>query len=84
MLIQMKIEHSIYYCLKFKWIRLFYLQATAELQEAFKRPEAISALCDVIVSSQEVQHRQYAAVLLNKRLSKLRNWQLVPADHQEM
>jgi len=59
-------------------------KATLELQEAFKRPEAISALCDVIVGSQEVQHRQYAAVLLTKRLTKLRNWQLVPADHQEI
>lgn len=59
-------------------------QATADLQEAFKRPEAISALCDVIVGSPEIQHRQYAAVLLTKRLGKLRNWQQVPADHQEM
>ncbi|XP_055322338.1 importin-4-like isoform X2 [Sitodiplosis mosellana] len=59
-------------------------QATADLQEAFKRPEAISALCDVIVSSPEVQHRQYAAVLLTKRLGKLRNWQQVPTDHQEI
>lgn len=62
----------------------FSLQATADLQEAFKRPEAISALCDVVVGSPEVQHRQYAAVLLTKRLTKLRNWQLVQADHQEM
>lgn len=63
---------------------LFFEQATADLQEAYKNPEAISALCDVVVNSQQVQHRQYAAVLLTKRLSKLRNWQTVPADHQEL
>ena len=53
-------------------------KAQADLQEAFKRPEAIPALCEIVVSSKEPQHRQYSAVLLSKRLGKLRNWQLVP------
>lgn len=59
------------------------LQATAELQLAFKNPEAIPALCQVAVSSSEPQHRQYSAVLLTKRLGKLRNWQLVAPEQQE-
>lgn len=63
--------------------KTFFQQATAELQEAFKRPEAIPALCEITVSSKESQHRQYSAVLLTKRLGKLRNWQLVPVDQQE-
>lgn len=34
------------------------------------------------MSSKEPQIRQYSAVLLRKRLSKLRNWHLVPVDQQ--
>lgn len=64
--------------------RYILLQATAELNEAFKRPEAISALCEIVVSSKEPQHRQYSAVLLSKRLGKLRNWQLVPVEQQAL
>lgn len=60
------------------------MQATADLQEAFKNPEAIQALCQVVVSSPEPQHRQYSAVLLTKRLGKLRNWQLVPVEQQNL
>lgn len=40
------------------------------------------ALCEIVVSSTESQIRQYSAVLLRKRLGKLRNWHLVPADQQ--
>lgn len=42
----------------------------------------MQALCEIVVSSQESQIRQYSAVLLRKRLSKLRNWHLVPAEQQ--
>lgn len=59
-----------------------FFQATAELNEAFKRPEAVPALCEIVVTSKESQHRQYSAVLLSKRLGKLRNWQLVPVEQQ--
>lgn len=37
-----------------------------------------------MVSSKEPQIRQYSAVLLRKRLGKLRNWQLVPPEQQEI
>lgn len=59
-------------------------QAHAELNKAFEQPETIHALCEVIVTSKEQQHRQYAAVLLAKRLGKLRYWQLVHIDQQAL
>lgn len=57
-------------------------KATNELQEAFKHPETIPQLCDIAVSSKDVPVRQYSAVLLRKRLGKLRNWQMVPPEQQ--
>lgn len=59
-------------------------QATHDLQEAFKRPETVPAFCDLIVSSANPQVRQYSAVLLRKRLAKLRNWQVLPQETREM
>ncbi|XP_021926547.1 importin-4-like isoform X1 [Zootermopsis nevadensis] len=56
------------------------LQGTRELQEAFKKPEVIPALCNVVGVSQNPQIRQYAAVLLRKRLSKSRNWTKLPVN----
>lgn len=47
-----------------------------------KHPDAIPALCEIVVSAKDLQIRQYAAVLLRKRLSKLRNWHLVPVEQQ--
>lgn len=58
-------------------------QATKDLREAYKRPEAITELCNVAVNSQSVQVRQYSFVLLRRRLCKLRTWQLVQKDVQE-
>ncbi|XP_068893273.1 importin-4-like [Tenebrio molitor] len=49
-------------------------QGTIELKEAFKKPEAIPALCEVIVSSSNSQIRQSAAVLLRRKLGKKRQW----------
>ncbi|KAJ3660491.1 hypothetical protein Zmor_004938 [Zophobas morio] len=49
-------------------------QGTKELKEAFKKPEAIPALCEVIVSSPNSQIRQSAAVLLRRKLGKKRQW----------
>lgn len=59
-------------------------KATSDLQEAYKRPETIPALCDLAVSSKEPLIRQYSAILLRKRLGKLRNWQMVPPDQQQI
>ncbi|KOC63425.1 Importin-4 [Habropoda laboriosa] len=50
-------------------------QGTAELREAFKKPESTPALCQLIVSSTNSQIRQYAAVLLRKRYGKGKHWQ---------
>ncbi|KAG4076996.1 hypothetical protein HA402_015983 [Bradysia odoriphaga] len=57
-------------------------KATAELKEAFKHPEAISSLCQIIVASEKPEIRQYAAVLLRKHIAKLRVWQTIPPELQ--
>ncbi|XP_018577628.1 importin-4 [Anoplophora glabripennis] len=49
-------------------------EGTKELKEAFKKPGAIPALCDVIVTSANPQIRQSAAVLLRRKLGKKRQW----------
>lgn len=59
-------------------------KATIELNEALKRPETINILCEVSTRSTQAQLRQYSAVVLRKRLMKLRNWNMVPPDQQEM
>ncbi|KAJ8956967.1 hypothetical protein NQ314_006627, partial [Rhamnusium bicolor] len=55
-------------------------EGTKELKEAFKKPEAIPALCDVIVSSANPQIRQSAAVLLRRKLGKKRQWSKLNVD----
>ncbi|VEN33574.1 unnamed protein product [Callosobruchus maculatus] len=55
-------------------------EGTKELKEAFKKPEAIPALCDVIVTSQNPQIRQSAAVLLRRKLGKKRQWSKINVD----
>ena len=57
---------------------MYHLQGTQELREAFKNPDVIPALCSVIGGSQNPQIRQYAAVLLRKRLSKSKYWTKLP------
>lgn len=59
-------------------------QASAELNELVKRPETIQILCEVATRSQDPQLRQYAAVVLRKRLIKLKNWNQVPVEHQQL
>jgi importin-4 len=49
-----------------------------------KRPETIQVLCEVATRSQDAQLRQYAAVILRKRLVKLKNWNLVPVEQQQL
>ncbi|XP_003484719.1 importin-4 [Bombus impatiens] len=53
-------------------------QGTAELREAFKKPESTPALCQLIVSSTNSQVRQYAAILLRKRYAKGKHWLKLP------
>ncbi|KAG7189765.1 hypothetical protein KM043_017429 [Ampulex compressa] len=53
-------------------------QGTAELREAFKKPESTPALYQLIVSSTNSQIRQYAAVLLRKRYGKIKHWLKLP------
>ncbi|XP_015437006.1 PREDICTED: importin-4 [Dufourea novaeangliae] len=53
-------------------------QGTAELREAFKKPESTPALCQLIISSPNSQIRQYAAVLLRKRYGKSKHWLKLP------
>ncbi|KAH8340398.1 hypothetical protein KR074_012207 [Drosophila pseudoananassae] len=57
-------------------------QSTAALSKAYENPEAILGFCNIVVSPMETQIRQFAAVLLNKRLGKLRHWQALNADQQ--
>ncbi|PNF17098.1 hypothetical protein B7P43_G16108, partial [Cryptotermes secundus] len=55
-------------------------QGTKQLREAFKDPEVIPALCNTVGASQNPQVRQYAAVLLRKRLSKSKHWTELPVN----
>lgn len=59
-------------------------QATEELNQALKRPETISFLCEVVGRSASPQLRQYAAVILRKRLVKLRFWNMLPPEQQHL
>uniref|UniRef100_A0A1I8NQF8 Importin N-terminal domain-containing protein n=1 Tax=Stomoxys calcitrans TaxID=35570 RepID=A0A1I8NQF8_STOCA len=59
-------------------------QATADLHEVYKRPETIPQLCELAVSHKEHHIRHYSAVLLKKRLGKLRHWQMVPPEQQQL
>lgn len=49
-------------------------EGTSELKQAFKNPDAIRALCDVIVTSSNPQVRQTATVVLRRKFSKKRFW----------
>ncbi|KAF7274386.1 importin-4-like [Rhynchophorus ferrugineus] len=55
-------------------------EGTKELKEAFKKPEAVPAICDVIVTSTNPQIRQSAAVVLRRRLGKRRQWGKLNVD----
>lgn len=50
------------------------------MQEAFKNPATITALCDLVVSNPDSTIRQYAATLLKKRLGKLRTYNTLSDD----
>ncbi|KAJ1525478.1 hypothetical protein ONE63_010288 [Megalurothrips usitatus] len=57
-------------------------KGTAELREALQKPGAILELCNVAVSSGNPQIRQYAAVLLRKRLAKSKHWSKLSAEEK--
>ncbi|XP_053558339.1 importin-4 isoform X2 [Bombina bombina] len=57
-------------------------QATAQLKEAVKDPLIIPALCDVLRGAQDSQIRQFAAVLLRRRLIK--SWKSITGEQQEI
>ncbi|KAM4710354.1 importin-4 [Discoglossus pictus] len=56
-------------------------QATAQLKEAVKDPLIIPALCEVLGGAQDAQIRQFAAVLLRRRLIK--HWKSLQGEQQE-
>lgn len=49
-------------------------KATADLKEAFKNPETLQALCNILGTSQQPQIRQYAAVLIRRKIRKTKQW----------
>ncbi|XP_011329441.1 importin-4 isoform X2 [Ooceraea biroi] len=53
-------------------------EATVALKKLLKDPESIKTLCEIIVSSQNAEVRQYAAVLLRRRYCKDVNWKKLP------
>jgi len=59
-----------------------FFQSTDQLMKAYENPDTLLCLTQIVTSNHETQVRQFAAVLLRKRLNKLRHWQMVPAEHQ--
>ncbi|XP_026833486.1 importin-4 isoform X1 [Drosophila erecta] len=57
-------------------------QSTAKMMKAYENPDSLLVLTQIVMSDRAVQERHVAAVLLKRRISKLRHWQLVPAEHQ--
>ncbi|KAF4521358.1 hypothetical protein B566_EDAN006947 [Ephemera danica] len=55
-------------------------QGTEELREAFKKPDIVPSLCQIMGTAKDSQIRQYSAVLLRKRLSRKRNWNQLTTD----
>ncbi|XP_069944549.1 importin-4-like isoform X2 [Cherax quadricarinatus] len=55
-------------------------EGTKELGEALKTPGVVGELCKVMGTSSDPQVRQYAAVILRKRLGKARHWTKLEAD----
>ncbi|CAI7993545.1 Importin-4 [Geodia barretti] len=53
-------------------------QATRDLQAVYRNPDVIPGLCTLLHSSPNPQIRQFAAVLLRKRLVKL--WKKLPGN----
>lgn len=60
--------------------KFFVFQGTKELGEVLKSPSVVGELCQVMGTSAAPQVRQYAAVILRKRLGKTRHWMKLEAD----
>ncbi|KAH7978311.1 hypothetical protein HPB49_005181 [Dermacentor silvarum] len=58
------------------------VQATQELKEAYKDPNIVQHLCHALCMSENVQVRQYSAVLLRKKLYRLRSWRKLSLETQ--
>ena len=58
-------------------------EGTAELKEAFKQPNAIPMLCQVLGGSASPQIRQYSALLLRKKLGKQKTWHNLSAEDRQ-
>lgn len=58
------------------------VQATQELKEAYKDPNIVQHLCHALCMSENVQVRQYSAVLLRKKLYRLRGWRKLSLETQ--
>ncbi|XP_027428436.1 importin-4 isoform X5 [Zalophus californianus] len=56
-------------------------RATEQLQTALRDPAALPALCDLLASAADPQIRQFAAVLIRRRLST--RWRRLAAEHRE-
>ncbi|XP_053677381.1 importin-4-like [Anopheles nili] len=59
-------------------------QASEDLKAALGKPETVPQLCEICVSNNDAQVRQYAAMLLKKHLGKLRTWREVPVETQDI
>ncbi|GCB83868.1 hypothetical protein scyTo_0024127, partial [Scyliorhinus torazame] len=55
--------------------------ATAQLKDAFKDPSVVPALCNILASSPNPQIRQFAAVLVRRRVAK--HWKKLSVDLKE-
>jgi len=55
-------------------------QATQELRQLVRDPAIIPVLCTVLTTSQNAQVRQYAAVLLRRRVLKVKHWKALSPD----
>ncbi|XP_037085463.1 importin-4-like [Pollicipes pollicipes] len=58
-------------------------QATEELKRLLQAPGAVEQLCAVLGRSSSPQVRQYAAVILRKRLAKARQWAKLGQQFQD-
>uniref|UniRef100_A0A8C4YLU3 Importin 4 n=1 Tax=Gopherus evgoodei TaxID=1825980 RepID=A0A8C4YLU3_9SAUR len=56
-------------------------QATAQLREAFRHPEVLPQLCQLLAGAPDPQIRQLAAVLLRRRLTK--HWRKLSPEEQD-
>ncbi|XP_055942635.1 importin-4-like [Argiope bruennichi] len=56
------------------------VQGFREIQDLFKDPSIIISLCQCLTQSQDPHVREYAALLLRRRLLKVKFWKKVPDD----